>query len=613
MECILWNKKKTPDYKYTFLGKEPILFVGELFNNSNCLITDANNSNKPVEDYEYGKVQKTDSIAFVEIYQQKYAVGRINISNYVYDNGSKCNVYYNEKLLDPNATNRIPSSIKPELLKITITKLFNDDNIYINYPIDNIEYNITNNHLIIKTKTGIYLGANGEEGYEIAPLEEIEIPVLLKTEDIYDGVDYWNEVLPKLPESSNNKISCTVTNSSGVSITKMINADTYTITYSLVDENTAWTNGTTSPIQYKYIIRKRKFKLFCEEGTSFTLNSNSTITKTIGGIDEIYGTDFPILDGTGSLIYPTFTIKCNYSTEILEINPQDGTLNIDFKANNIPDTDTAHVYVSLNMANYESSNKLDFNITLEPFNWENATWADLKELCKKGNLENNSSLQNQIALNLLSKEFSVTESVYTDTNEDKFSIPAKTYTAILINAYQKKMVFAISEPIIEKIPWSQKYNAGYYYMGTTVNGYCDAFKEQMNIKQYLSTPVLKVWEKDDIIKTYPTSSSPSHSIFPFSAMELDLPDSTFSSALIKRNDSIGNTNNMPLKNTSWYNGFSINEFWLRQFGDKTSFKDYWASANKNNNIFSISSNLENRRIGLVVGFIIDGEEETANG
>ena len=39
MECILWNKKKTPDYKYTFLGEEPILFVGELFNNSNCLIT----------------------------------------------------------------------------------------------------------------------------------------------------------------------------------------------------------------------------------------------------------------------------------------------------------------------------------------------------------------------------------------------------------------------------------------------------------------------------------------------------------------------------------------------------------------------------------------------
>ena len=102
MECILWNKKKTPDYKYTFLGEEPILFVGELFNNSNCLITDANNDNKPVEDYEYGKVQKTDSIAFVEIYQQKYAVGRINISNCVYDNGSKCNVYYNEKLLNPN-------------------------------------------------------------------------------------------------------------------------------------------------------------------------------------------------------------------------------------------------------------------------------------------------------------------------------------------------------------------------------------------------------------------------------------------------------------------------------------------------------------------------------
>ena len=150
-------------------------------------------------------------------------------------------------------------------------------------------------------------------------------------------------------------------------------------------------------------------------------------------------------------------------------------------------------------------------------------------------------------------------------------------------------------------------------MGTTVNGYCDAFKEQMNIKQYLSTPVLKVWESDDIIKTYPTSSSPSHSIFPFSAMELDLPDSTFSSALIKRNDSIGNTNNMPLKNTSWYNGFSINEFWLRQFGDKTPLNGYWASANKNDNIFSISSNRENRRIGLVVGFIIDGEEETANG
>ena len=373
MECILWNKKKTPDYKYTFLGEEPILFVGELFNNSNCLITDANNSNKPVEDYEYGKVQKTDSIAFVEIYQQKYAVGRINISNYVYDNGSKCNIYYNEKLLNPNATNRIPSSIKPELLKITITKLFNDDNIYINYPIDNVEYNITNNHLIIKTKTGVYLGANGEEGYEIAPLEEIEIPVLLKTEDIYTGEDYWNEVLPIL---SDNKISCAVINSSGVSMTKMINADTYTITYSLVDENTAWTNGTTSPIQYKYIIKKIKVKLSCEAGTEITLTSNSEVLKEINGT---------ALEGSSleTMPIPEFKIEYGYSRDILEIGQQELSSNVYFRTNEIINTDTAHVYISLNMANYESSNKLDFNITLEPFNWENATWADLKELCKK--------------------------------------------------------------------------------------------------------------------------------------------------------------------------------------------------------------------------------------
>lgn len=589
MECILWNKKKTPDYKYTFLGEEPILFVGELFNNSNCLITDANNDNKPVEDYEYGKVQKTDSIAFVEIYQQKYAVGRINISNCVYDNRSKCNVYYNEKLLNPNTINRIPSSIKPELLKITITQLFNDDNIYINYPIDNVEYDIINNHLIIKTKTGIYLGANGEEGYEIAPLEEIEIPVLLKTEDIYTGDDYWNEVLPKLPESSNNKINCIVINSLGTSITEMYAADTYTITYSLIDENTVWTDGMTSPIQYKYIIKKRKFKLFCKEETNFTLNSNSTITKTIDGIDEIDGTPLPL---------PDFTIKCNYSPEILEIT-QRNYYNIDFKANNIPDIDTAHVYVSLNMANYESSNKLDFNITLEPFNWTNATWADLKELCKKGNLENNSGLVLGASKNIIN-----------DLN------------AILIYKNQKTMVFAL--PILSAIDnsvfggeittsWSSIPYAG-QYKESLINRGCNELQTYLSRKG--QNNFIFILKNTNIpYYTGTTLSSLNNKFFAFSGKDFGAQD--LSPTLASTTSSLLDTNLIeanqikeliyPNTNTASYS------FWLRDDAPASAVSYHVTAISMNNNNPTLDASQVLNKKNILLGFIIDGEEETANG
>lgn len=619
MECILWNKKKTPDYKCTFLGEEPILFVGELFDNSNCLVTDANNDNKPVEDYEYGKIEhairgdeEIESISFVKIYQQKYATGKLDLSNYVYDNKNNCNVYYNGELLDPNTTNQVPfnsiEQIKPEQFEIVVMGLSPTAQPWVNYPIEGVQYEINNNHLIIKTKTGIYLGANGKEGYEIKPLEEVEIPVLLKTEDTYSENNYWNEVLPIL---SGNKISCTVVNSSGVSMTEMINADTYTITYSLTNENTIWTNGTTNPVQYKYIIKKAQVEMYCDEDTKFTLSPNTKIERYIRALWNKSSTyEEIIIEGLNiehSLDKNILSVTIDKDKEDLDLAGK----FITFTTKNFSQKSSGNVQINLDMTNFEGS--LIFELTLEPFVWGKATWADLKELCKNGNLENNNELQNQIASNSLSKEFSVTESTYIDTNGDEFSIPAKTYTAILVNAYQKKMVFAISEPITEKIPWSQRYNAGYYYLGTTVNGYCDAFKEQMNIKQYLSIPVLKVWERDETIVTYPTSSAPSHGIFPFSAMELNLPDNTSSSGLIKRNDSIGDTNNMPLKNTSWYNEFSINSFWLRQFGISSISSDYWAYANKNNNTFSISSGKETIKIGLVVGFIIDGEEETANG
>ena len=588
MECILWNKKKTPDYKYTFLGEEPILFVGELFNNSNCLITDANNDNKPVEDYEYGKVQKTDSIAFVEIYQQKYAVGRINISNCVYDNGSKCNVYYNEKLLNPNTINRIPSSIKPELLKITITKLFNNDNIYINYPIDNVEYNITNNRLIIKTKTGIYLGANGEEGYKIEPLDEIEIPTLKTTEAVvYTGDDYWNEVLPTL---SDNRISCTVTNSSGVSITNMIDADTYTITYSLVDENTAWTNGTTSPIRYKYIIKKRKFELFCYEETGFTLNSNSTITTKIGIIE---GPDFPII--------PVFTIEYNYSKDILKVEQQEGQPYIDFKANDISYTDTAHVYISLNMANYESSNKLDFNITLELFNWTNATWADLKELCKKGNLENNSGLVLGASKNIIN-----------DLN------------AILIYKNQNTMVFAL--PILNTIDssvfggeitytWSNSAYSG-NYQESWINRGCNNLRTYLSengqnnfisILKNTNIPYYKQETRSSIIL-----SSLNNKFFAFSGKDLGTQDSAptlESSSLLDTNLIEANQ----IKELIYPNiDTTLYSFWLRDASSIDPYREVTAVSMKNNNPILNSESVLNEK-NILLGFIIDGEEETANG
>lgn len=592
MECILWNKKKTPDYKYTFLGEKPILFVGELFNNSNCLITDANNSNKPVEDYEYGKVQKTDSIAFVEIYQQKYAVGTINISNCVYDNGNKCNIYYNEKLLNPNTINRIPSSIKPELLKITITQLFNDDNIYINYPIDNIEYNIINNHLIIKTKTGIYLGANGKEGYEIAPLEEIEIPVLLKTEDIYTGNDYWNEVLPTL---SDNKISCAVINSSGVSMTKMINADTYTITYSLVDENTAWTNGTTSPIQYKYIIKKIKVKLSCETGTEITLTSNSEVLKEINGT---------ALEGSSleQMPMPIFKIEYGYSRDILEIRQQELSSNIYFRTNEIANADNTHAYISLNMANYESSGKLDFNITLEPFNWTNATWADLKELCKKGNLENNSGLILGASKNIIN-----------DLN------------AILIYKNQKIMVFAL--PILSAIDssvfggeittsWSNISYAG-QYEESWINRGCNELqtyllkKRQNNFISILKNANIPYYKKE-VSNT--VLSSLNNKFFAFSGKDLGTQDTApilESSSLL--DTSLIEANQIkeliyPNTNTTSYS------FWLRDaasMDDGGSHPVTKISMNNNNPTLNAAYELDENNI--LLGFIIDGEEETANG
>lgn len=590
MECILWNKKKTPDYKYTFLGEEPILFVGELFNNSNCLITDANNSNKPVEDYEYGKVQKTDFIAFVEIYQQKYAVGRINISNCVYDNGNKCNIYYNEKLLNPNTINRIPSSIKPELLKITITQLFNDNNIYINYPIDNVEYNIINNHLIIKTKTGIYLGANGEEGYEIAPLEEIEIPVLLKTEDIYTGNNYWNEVLPTL---SDNKISCAVINSSGVSMTKMINADTYTITYSLVDENTAWTNGTTNPIQYKYVIRKIKVKLSCGTGTKITLTSNSEVLKEINGT---------ALEGSSleQMPIPEFKIEYGYSRDILEIGQQELSSNIYFRTNEIANTDNTHVYISLNMANYESSNKLDFNITLEPFIWENATWKDLEELCKKGNLENNSGLILGASKNIIN-----------DLN------------AILIYKNQKIMVFAL--PILSAIAssvfggeittyWGNRSSLG-NYQESYINQGCNDLqtylskKGQNNFISILKNTNIPYYKKENssIILAFLNNK-----FFAFSGKDLGTQDSApalESSSLL--NTSLIEANQIkeiiyPNTNTVSY------DFWLRDTVNlDVGYQATVISMNNNNPILNANGILGNKNI--LLGFIIDGEEETANG
>lgn len=601
MECILWNKKKTPDYKCTFLSEEPILFVGELFDNSNCLVTDANNDNKPVEDYEYGKIEhairgdeEVESISFVEIYQQKYATGKLNLSNYVYDNKDNCNVYYNGELLDPDTTNQVlfnSSNFDKNKLEIIVTR-FIDSNSAV-YPINNVIWSFSENKstktgtLILQTITGVYLGKNGNKGFSYqSPKNYIEVPKLKKTSLPYTGENLNGSILPDNLDTDN--INYLIKNASGESIENIIEAGDYQIIFSLKDKvSNAWKTDegeiSTKDQINSCKVEKKQINISCSEGLKVILNPNSSVTKNITLSETLNNLTFSI--SNSGLSYVT----AKQENEKIIFSSQDFT----------NDTIAATIYVELNMSNYQS-NRLGFQIKLSLLNWEEATWADLKELCKKGNLENNSGLV-----------LGASKNIVNDLN------------AILIYKNQKTMVFAL--PILSAVDssvfsgeittyWSNSLYAGNYQESYIKKG-CD------NLQTYLSKKGLSNFTsilKNTNVPYYKKQnssivlSSLNSKFFAFSGKDLGAQDTSPSIASSSLLDtSLIEVNQIkkliyPNINTTSYT------FWLRDGSSLDSSEPITIiSMNNNNPIINLSNNFEKRNI--LLGFIIDGEEETANG
>lgn len=606
MECILWNKKKTPDYKYMFLGEEPILFVGELFNNSNCLITDANNDNKPVEDYEYGKVQKTDSIAFVEIYQQKYAVGRINISNCVYDNGSKCNVYYNEKLLDPDITNQVPfnsSNFDKNKLEVTVARFIDSNSV--TYPTDNIicsfleDESTKTGTLVLQTITGIYLGKNGSKGFSYqSPKNYIEVPKLKNTSLTYTGEILNKSILPDDLDIDN--INYLIKNASGELIKNITEAGNYQIIFSLKDKiSNAWKideNKISTEDQINTCeVKKKQIDISCNEGLEVILSPNSSIIKNITLSEPLNNLIFSITDS--GLSY----ITAEQENGKIIFSSQDFT----------SDAATSIIYVELDMNNYQS-NRLGFQIKLNLFNWENATWADLKELCKKGNLE---------AYNFKT-DCSLTK---TFDNNNK--------TAILIQAKGKRMVFAIKEPVFS----TSTSTIGVNYLGwdNILQNYLEYdFEQDNNILPYISTIPIKIHDMEDRNAAYYNKlETINMKLFPLSYSEIygvtnlwenSSNEQTF---LLDTDDLFTNNNGWKdylnsgilLRGIYGYNSISNNYINPYVTNGTSIIQRVSYILNKNTANQSLQITYHKYEIGkrdyvYILGcFIIDGEEETANG
>lgn len=608
MECILWNKKKTPDYKCTFLGEEPILFVGELFDNSSCLVTDANNNNKPVEDYEYSKIEhairgdeEVESISFVEIYQQKYATGKLDLSNYVYDNKNNCNVYYNGELLDPDTTNQVSfnsSNFDKNKLEIVVTR-FIDSNSAI-YPTNNIIWSFSENEstktrtLILQTITGVYLGKNGSEGFSYqSPKNYIEVPKLKNNSPSYTGKNLNESILPDNLDTDN--INYLIKNASGESIENIIEAGDYQIIFSLkdkvsnawkIDENTISTKDQISSCK----VEKKQIDISCNESLEVILNPNSSVTKNITLSETLNNLTFSI--SNSGLSY----ITAKQENEKIIFSSQDFTV----------DTATTTIYVELNMNNYQS-NRLGFQIKLSLFNWEKATWSDLKELCKKGNLENNSGLV-----------LGASKNIVNDLN------------AILIYKNQKTMVFALPVlndirptdygPLLSPSKWydgrSSESSNGDYQV-SLVRGYCrdrlPNYLEKNNKKDFLDII------KNTTVPYYAAGNSEGEQkyntvtdkFFVFSGLDLSLENGNFEqSTLINKSSLL--TNPSQIKTLIFPNIEEIHNygFWLRD----AQFRDSNRLVTRCSNSLSLV-NLTNSTDYMyhLFGFIIDGEEETANG
>lgn len=614
MECILWNKKKTPDYKCTFLGEEPILFVGELFDNSSCLITDANNNNKPVEDYEYGKIEhairgneEVESISFVEIYQQKYATGKLDLSNYVYDNRNNCNVYYNRELLDPDTTNQVPfnsSNFDKNKLEIIVTR-FIDSNSAI-YPTNNIIWSFSENEstktgtLTLQTITGVYLGKNGSKGFPYqSPKNYIEVPKLKNNSPSYTGKNLNESILPDNLDTDN--INYLIKNASGESIENIIEAGDYQIIFSLKDKvSNAWkTNENTISTEDQISsckVEKKQIDISCNESLEVILNPNSSVTKNITLSETLNNLTFSI--SNSGLSY----ITAKQENEKIIFSSQDFTV----------DTATTTIYVELNMNNYQS-NRLGFQIKLSLFNWEKATWKDLKELCKKGNLE---------AYNFKT-DCSLTK---TFDNDNK--------TAILIQAKEKRMVFAIKEPVFSTSTSTIGINNLQWNM--VLQNYLKYdFEKDSDILPYVSTIPIKIHNVDTSGNTYYNKLETTNmKLFPLSYSEIYgvynfWENSSNEQTFLLDTDNLFTSNNgwkdylssgILLRGIYGYNTTNhnyINPYTTEGFSS-VSYTDisYILNTEKEGDSLKITYHRydSGRKYVYILGcFIIDGEEETANG